>query len=106
MAELTHIDRSTMPATIHVPRDYNAAIDFIDRNLEEGRGAKVAVRDDGGEYTYAQVAERVNRAGNALLGLGLATEHRVMMCMLATTYGLSDISTPILAMGESIGPMQ
>ncbi len=82
MAELTHIDRSTMPATIHVPRDYNAAIDFIDRNLEEGRGAKVAVRDDGGEYTYAQVAERVNRAGNALLGLGLATEHRVMMCML------------------------
>jgi benzoate-CoA ligase len=84
MAELTHIDRSTFPATLHVPRDYNAALDFIDRNLDEGRGAKVAVRDDGGEYTYAQVAERVVRAGNALLGLGLVAEQRVMMCMLDT----------------------
>ncbi len=84
MAELTQIDRATSPATIRVPRDYNAAMDFIDRNLAEGRGGKVAVRDDGGEYTYAQVAERVSRAGNALLALGLAAEQRVMMCMLDT----------------------
>ena len=29
-----------------------------------------------------------------------------IMCMLATTYGESVISTPIFAMGEPIGPMQ
>ena len=31
---------------------------------------------------------------------------RVMMCMFATTYGESVISTPSLAIGESSGPMQ
>ncbi len=30
---------------------------------------------------------------------------RVMMCMLATTYGESVSSTPILAIGEPTGPM-
>ena len=31
---------------------------------------------------------------------------RVMMSMLTTTSGLSVISTPILAMGEPMGPME
>ncbi len=35
-----------------------------------------------------------------------AAPMRVMMRMLATTYGLSVISTPQRESGESIGPMQ
>src|SRR5579859_7949804 len=67
-----------------VPRDYNAAVDLIERNLGAGRGAKVAVRDDRGAYTYAELGERVDRAANALRGLGLEPEQRVLLCLLDT----------------------
>ncbi|HYM01492.1 MAG TPA: benzoate-CoA ligase family protein, partial [Stellaceae bacterium] len=71
-------------AAFTVPRDYNAAVDLIGRNLGAGRGGKVAVRDDRGTYTYAELAERVDRAANALRGLGLEPEHRVLLCLLDT----------------------
>ena len=48
---------------VEVPREYNAANHFIDRHVIEGRGNKIAYRDDRGSYSYAQLAERVNRAG-------------------------------------------
>jgi benzoate-CoA ligase len=67
---------------IAIPRDYNAAVDLIDRNLEAGRGAKIAFRDDRGAYSYAELAERVDRAANALRGLGLEQEQRVLLCLL------------------------
>ncbi len=66
------------------PRDYNAATDFIDAHLQNGRGDKPAVIDDSGSYTYGELAERVNRVANLLSGLGLAQEDRVAMIMLDT----------------------
>lgn len=84
MSCFTQIDRSVTPARLVVPEAYNATVDFIDRNLVEGRGEKVAIRDDAGAYTYAQVAEQVNRAGNALRGLGVVPGDRVMMAMTDT----------------------
>lgn len=76
----------TVGDTVHVdvPREYNAAVQFIDRHLEEGRAERVAVIDRSGPTTYGELAERVNRAGNALRSLGLPTESRVLMCMLDT----------------------
>jgi benzoate-CoA ligase len=50
---------------------YNAAADLIDRNLAAGRGNKVAVIDDSGTYTYATLAERVDRCVNALRDFGI-----------------------------------
>ena len=82
MGAFSTIDRSVTPRTVSVPRDYNAAVDFVDRNVEDGRGDKVAVIDEIGRHTYADVARRVNRAGNAMLGLGLQMEQRIAMCML------------------------
>lgn len=79
---LARIDRSTTPATIDLPREYNAAVEFIDANLAKGRAEKVAFIDAAGRYTYAELAERVNRAGNALRTLGASQETRVLMCML------------------------
>ena len=84
MSPFAHSDRSTSPPTVTLPRQYNAAVDFIDRHLVEGRGTKTAVRDDSGTYSYAELAERVNRAGNMLRDLGLGMEDRVLMLMLDT----------------------
>ena len=58
--------------------------DQIERNLAAGRGARIACIDDAGEYTYAELAERVNRAANALRTLGLQMEDRLLLCHLDT----------------------
>jgi benzoate-CoA ligase family protein len=85
MPAFTTVDRSTSPPRIHVPREYNAAVDFVDRHLAEGRGQKVAFVDDAGSLTYAAFAEHVNRAGNALRELGVRMEERVLMVLLDTS---------------------
>ena len=80
--QLARVDRSVTPAAIEVPREYNAALQFIDANLDRGRGEKAAFIDESGTYTYRELAERVNRAGNALRALGAGMETRVLMCMV------------------------
>ena len=77
--ETLSIDRSQSPARIAFEPGFNAAVPFVDRHLAEGRGAKVAIRSAAGEVTYAQLAERVNRCGNALLGLGLRRGQRLLL---------------------------
>lgn len=62
-------------------RDYNAADAFITRHLEQARGDRIAVIDDDGAYSYAELAEQVGRAGDALRRLGLGQESRVAMIM-------------------------
>ncbi len=76
------VDATHSPPRVTVPRDYNAAVDFIDRHVSEGRGDKVAIIDDRGPHTYAALAERVARAGNALRALGCGMEQRVALCLL------------------------
>ena len=75
---------SSQLSPLELPRSYNAATHFIDRHLDEGRASKTAVIDEQGSYTYAQLAERVNRAAGALLQLGLEPEQRVLLCLLDT----------------------
>jgi benzoate-CoA ligase len=65
-----------------LPRDYNAASDLVGRNLAAGRGGKVAYIDDTGAVTYAELAERVDRAANALRALGVEPEQRIAIAML------------------------
>ncbi len=61
---------------------YNAAVDLVERNLAAGRGGKVAYVDDAGQYSFAQLAERINRFGSGLQALGLEMEQRVLIAML------------------------
>jgi benzoate-CoA ligase family protein len=59
---------------------FNVAVPFIDRHVTEGHGARPAIRTHAGEtVSYAELATRVNRCGNALLGLGLAPGERVLL---------------------------
>jgi benzoate-CoA ligase family protein len=78
------VDTSKSPPVVVVPRSYNAAVDLVDRNVSLGRGDKIAVVDDRGTTTYRALAERVNRAGNALSALGVQPEQRVALVMADT----------------------
>src|SRR3954449_5011808 len=49
--------------------------------MEAGHGDKVAIRCVGEELTYAQLHDRINRAGNLLEALGIGREDRVLMVL-------------------------
>ena len=78
-ANKVEVDRSSTPAKLRFATPFNVAAAFIDRHLEEGRGAGTAIRCAAGDVTYALLAERVNRCGNALEACGLARGERVLM---------------------------
>jgi benzoate-CoA ligase len=65
---------------LHVPRSYNAAHDLLQRNLEAGRGAKLAYVDDQSSCTYGELDARSNAFANVLRDLGVAREQRVFLC--------------------------
>jgi benzoate-CoA ligase len=54
---------------------------LVDRQLEAGRGGKVAIRCAGAETTYAQLHAGICRAGSALAELGVGREDRVLMVL-------------------------
>lgn len=61
------VDYAVSPAKIEYSTSFNVAVPFIDRRLSEGRGQRIAIRTIGGNVTYDQLAERVNRCGNLLI---------------------------------------
>jgi benzoate-CoA ligase family protein len=71
----------TIPSVI-VPDQFNVATAFLDRNIAEGHGDKIAIYYEGATYSYAQVAELANRVGNGLLDLGVDLEQRVALLLL------------------------
>ena len=68
---------------IALPDIFNAASWFIDRNVAEGRGPKVAIECGDQRITYAEVHERVNRAGNVLRDqFEVRLEERVVLLLV------------------------
>lgn len=63
---------------------YNAAVDFIDRNVAEGRGGKTAFIDPSRSLTYAALQDGCDRFANTLPRLGIGRERRISMIMLDT----------------------
>ncbi len=61
---------------------FNAADYFLDRNIRQGRGHKIAIYTEHRNYTYSDVEKMVNKTANALHDLGVRIEDRVMMLML------------------------
>ena len=64
--------------------EYNAAVDLITRNLAAGRADKPAFIDIHGTHSYGDVERLSNQVANAMTGLGIRREQRVLMCMLDT----------------------
>ena len=72
---------------------YNAAVDMVDRNVEEGRGDKLAFMDPKRLLTYAELQAACNRMANVLPRLGIGRERRIAMIML------DDVDFPVVFWG-------
>jgi 4-hydroxybenzoate-CoA ligase len=64
---------------------YNAVTWLLDRNVDEGRGEKLAFTDTVSELTYGALQRQSRRLANLLRRLGVHREQRVAMIMLDTT---------------------
>ena len=69
---------------LNLPRQFNAAEYFVDRNVAEGRGDKTAILYEDRAITYERLMENVNRMANVLTGLGVGMEDRVMLLVRDT----------------------
>jgi benzoate-CoA ligase family protein len=76
--------REAAELLITLPETFNVATHFVDRNVQEGRGAKVAIECGDEQVTYQQLLENTNRVGDALLALGVRAEERVLLLLLDT----------------------
>ena len=74
------IEKTATGSALRFAESFNAAVPFIDRHVKDGRGAKPVIKTTDGEtVTYAELAERVNRCGNALTALGIVPGERVLL---------------------------
>jgi benzoate-CoA ligase family protein len=64
-----------------VPHRFNLATWFVDRNVEEGRGGRIALLGPDGATTYAELAALVNRSGHVFRELGVRAEERVLLVL-------------------------
>ncbi|MCP4624104.1 MAG: benzoate-CoA ligase family protein [bacterium] len=69
---------------LNLPRNFNAAEYFVDRNVAEGRGDKAAILYEDQVISYGLLAENVNRTANALCELGVGMESRVLLLLRDT----------------------
>ena len=70
----------------------NAVTWLLDRNVDEGRGAKLAFTDTVSELTYGDLQRQSRRVANMLRRLGVRREERVAMIMLDTVTFLPSFS--------------
>ena len=66
---------------MNLPEHFNAAAFFVDRHVTEGRGGRTAFRFAGRSVTYAELAERVDRAASTLAARGVEIEDRVLLVL-------------------------
>src|SRR3954463_13577940 len=77
----------------HNADSYNAVSWLLDRNVDEGRGAKLAFTDTVSDLSYGELKKQSCRLANLLRRLGVRREERVAMMMLDT------VDFPIVFLG-------
>ena len=92
------------------PEQFNMATYFLDARIEEGFGDKIAVYCGAKRYTYREVQQMANEAGNALLRLGVEMEDRVLIVLpdsiefVATWFGIAKIGAVITMVNTILPP--
>ncbi|MFI5283725.1 MAG: benzoate-CoA ligase family protein [Candidatus Dormibacterales bacterium] len=64
---------------MQLPERYNVGADLLDRNLKAGRSGKIAIHSAAGDLTYSQLFELSCGAAQALAGVGVRREERVLL---------------------------
>jgi benzoate-CoA ligase len=64
---------------LELPNRYNVAADLLDRNLNAGRGDKVAIYSAGGGTTYRELFGLACGAARTFGELGVRREERVLI---------------------------
>jgi benzoate-CoA ligase len=63
------------------PERFNLCEDFLDRNVDEGRGSKVALSCGDARRSYAEISARAKRVAAALRRRGVRPEERVLLVL-------------------------
>lgn len=66
-------------AALEFPSELNLSVEYVDRNVEEGRGDDPALVYQDERYTYREVLQNVSKAAHLLRELGLEPEQRVLL---------------------------
>lgn len=69
----------TLPEFRDYPQRLNSTEELVDRQVEAGRGDRVAILFEDQKITYRQLQTSVNRLGSALRGLGIEEGDRVLL---------------------------
>ena len=67
--------------SIHIPERLNLTSYFLEDNISQGRGDKVAIYYRDEKYTFNDLCALTNRAGNVLKELGVEPEDRVTVIL-------------------------
>jgi benzoate-CoA ligase family protein len=92
---------SNVESTPLLPEQLNVASYFLDENISQGRGERVAIYYKNKSYTYNDIVNLTNRVGNVLKELSVEIENRVYMVLndspeyVATYYGTMKIGAQI-----------
>ena len=65
-----------------LPDFFNATDFFIDRNIRQGRGHKVAIYTEVRNYSYNDIQKMINKTANGMRDLGVRVEDKIMLLML------------------------
>lgn len=71
-------------AWVDLPKVYNAAEDFVGRNIDQGRSDKAAFIDPNKTLTYGALQDGMDRFAGGLRKLGVEREQRVALIMFDT----------------------
>jgi 2-aminobenzoate-CoA ligase len=106
-------------AGLSYPERLNVVAELLDRHVDEGRGQRTAIIAPGLDWSYADLAEKVNRIANVLVrDLGLVPGNRVLLRaantpMMVAAYfavlkagGIAVATMPMLRVGELVYPIR
>lgn len=66
---------------MNIPERINLTTYYLDRNVEGGRGKKIALYYQDQKITYEEIQKLTNRVGNVLKDLGVEEENRVLLAL-------------------------